>query len=102
VAPKTRANFVVLPPSSSTIAANDKTAAELEKAAANSALPFAHYYLGVLRRQLGQLELACVEFEKEIAITPPIAARTRRLVKFGSKTIRVQPSPFSKRHCLQP
>ena len=47
----------------------DKAAEELKRAAARD-IPFAHYYLGVLHRQLGNLELAQVEFEHETQIDP--------------------------------
>jgi tetratricopeptide (TPR) repeat protein len=47
----------------------DKAAEELKRAAARD-IPFAHYYLGVLQRQLGNLELAQVEFKHETQIDP--------------------------------
>jgi tetratricopeptide (TPR) repeat protein len=49
---------------------NDKAGVELQSAAESGALPFAHYYLGALRRQQGQTELAAAEFEREIASNP--------------------------------
>ena len=48
----------------------DKAASELALAAENKSLPFAHYYLGMLNRQRGQLDLATTEFQKEIEIVP--------------------------------
>jgi tetratricopeptide (TPR) repeat protein len=49
---------------------HDKAAVELKRATESQSLPFAHYYLGVLNRQLGRLDLASAEFEKEIEIVP--------------------------------
>jgi Flp pilus assembly protein TadD len=48
----------------------DHAAVELKRAAENASLPFAHYYLGVLNRQQGRLDLAATEFAKEIEIAP--------------------------------
>src|SRR5207245_6355668 len=48
----------------------DNAAVELKRATENPSLPFAHYYLGVLNRQQGRLDLAATEFEKEIEIAP--------------------------------
>jgi tetratricopeptide (TPR) repeat protein len=48
----------------------DKAGSELALADGSNRLPFAHYYLGVLDRQRGQLDLAVTEFEKEIEIAP--------------------------------
>jgi tetratricopeptide (TPR) repeat protein len=48
---------------------NDKAAEELNRAAAND-VPFAHYYLGVLHREVGNLELAQLEFERETQVDP--------------------------------
>jgi tetratricopeptide (TPR) repeat protein len=48
----------------------DQAASELELATQSKALPFVHYYLGMLNRQQGQLDLAAIEFEKEIEIVP--------------------------------
>jgi tetratricopeptide (TPR) repeat protein len=48
----------------------DKAEVELKRATEHEDLPFAHYYLGVLNRQLGRLDQASVEFEKGIEIAP--------------------------------
>jgi Flp pilus assembly protein TadD len=48
---------------------NDKAVEELKRAA-TSEIPFAHYYLGVLYRERGDLQLAQVEFEHETEIDP--------------------------------
>ena len=48
---------------------NDKATEELRRAAASN-IPFAHYYLGVLHRQLGDFESAQAEFERETQIDP--------------------------------
>jgi tetratricopeptide (TPR) repeat protein len=48
----------------------DKAESELSLAAQNNNLPFAHYYLGMLHRQRGQLDLATTEFRREIEVAP--------------------------------
>jgi len=48
----------------------ENAAVELKRATENASLPFAHYYLGVLNRQQGRLDLAATEFAQEIAIAP--------------------------------
>jgi tetratricopeptide (TPR) repeat protein len=48
----------------------DIAEAELARAAESNALPFVHYYLGMLNRERDHLDLAAGEFEKEIEIAP--------------------------------
>jgi tetratricopeptide (TPR) repeat protein len=60
---------------------NDKAEEELKDAAAGDRVPFAHYYLGVLNRQLSRPELAATEFEKEIRIDPTNAMAARELAE---------------------
>jgi len=48
----------------------EKAESELQRAVASEPLPYAHYYMGVLDRQTGKLELASGEFETEIQIDP--------------------------------
>jgi tetratricopeptide (TPR) repeat protein len=48
----------------------EKAESELEGAIVGERLPYAHYYLGVLDRQLGKLDSAAAEFEKEVEIAP--------------------------------
>lgn len=47
-----------------------KAESELQRAVASHPLPYAHYYMGVLDRQSGQIDLASGEFEKEIEVAP--------------------------------
>jgi len=60
---------------------NDRAAAELNRAATQGSVPFAHYYLGVLNRQLGQLESAQAEFEQETQIDPTNALAFNELAE---------------------
>ena len=60
---------------------NDNALEELKHAAASENVPFAHYYLGVLNRQLGRPEVASAEFEKEIRIDPTNAMAFRELAE---------------------
>lgn len=60
---------------------NEKAEEELKNAAAGDRVPFAHYYLGVLNRQLSRPELAAAEFEKEILIDPTNAMAARELAE---------------------
>jgi len=59
----------------------DNAAVELKRATENASLPFAHYYLGVLHRQQGRLDLAATEFEKEIEIAPGNASAYKDLAE---------------------
>jgi tetratricopeptide (TPR) repeat protein len=60
---------------------NENAAEELKRAAASETVPFAHYYLGVLNRQLGHPESAATEFEKEIRIDPRNALAFKELAE---------------------
>ena len=60
---------------------NTNATEELSRAAAGEGIPFAHYYLGVLDRQLGRPELASAEFEKELQIDPTNASAVRELAE---------------------
>ena len=59
----------------------DNAAVELKRATENASLSFAHYYLGVLHRQQGRLDLAATEFEKEIEIAPGNASAYKDLAE---------------------
>ncbi len=49
---------------------NEKAEKELQQAASAEALPFAHYYLGVLYQKTGRFEQAAAEFEEENEVAP--------------------------------
>jgi tetratricopeptide (TPR) repeat protein len=68
----------------------DKAEVELKRANENAQLPFAHYYLGVLNRQQGRLDLASVEFEKEIDITPSNPSAYKELAEIRLEQSNVQ------------
>jgi len=60
---------------------NENATEELTRAAANETVPFAHYYLGVLNRQLGHPETALTEFEKEVRVDPKNALAYKELAE---------------------
>jgi tetratricopeptide (TPR) repeat protein len=69
---------------------HEKAESELERAIVGERLPYAHYYLGVLDRQLGKLDSAAAEFEKEVEIAPgnPWAYKDLSVIKLDQADVR--------------
>jgi tetratricopeptide (TPR) repeat protein len=49
---------------------NNQAEVELQQAASGNAVPFAHYYMGILYQKSGQIDQAATQFEKEIQVDP--------------------------------
>ena len=49
---------------------NNQAEVELQQAASGNAVPFAHYYMGILYQKSGQIDQAATQFEKEIEVDP--------------------------------
>jgi tetratricopeptide (TPR) repeat protein len=49
---------------------NNQAEVELQQAASGNAVPFAHYYLGILYQKSGQIDQAMTQFVKEIEVDP--------------------------------
>jgi Flp pilus assembly protein TadD len=67
-------------------------------------MPYAHYYLGVLYRQLGRTQLAAAEFEKEMQIAPnnPWAYKELSAIKLDQGDIQGTISILEKGNVANP
>jgi tetratricopeptide (TPR) repeat protein len=81
---------------------DDAAAAEFEKGlGANPKLPFAHYYLGIIKKKTGDLEAARTEFLADTAIQPDVPFNFEELGNIAAASGENQSAERYFRQALQ-